>query len=80
VTNPLELDDPFPSNRSIIPVEEEEVTDPDTGHIRALQRVDIDRAQELARQKVRVSSQQMEKLSQKITPSSRPVPGPKKTD
>lgn len=70
MANPLELADPFPSNRApIIPVDEEEVTDPNTGAIQALQKVDVDRAQELARQKLRSSSQQMERLAKKITPS-----------
>lgn len=69
--NPLEISDPFPSYRApIIPVDEEPETDPDTGMVKRIQKEDVDRSQELARQKVRASSQQMEKVIEKITPSS----------
>jgi len=71
VANPLELADPFPSIPApIIPVEEDQVTDPDTGMVKRLQKEDVDRAQTLARQKLKASSQQMEKVGNKITPSS----------
>jgi len=69
VANPLELADPFPSIPApIIPVEEDQVTDPDTGVVKREE--DVDKAQALARQKLKASSQQMERVGKKITPSS----------
>jgi len=83
----LAIPDPFPSSapQPIIPVDEEDVEDPDTDQIETLKLTDPKGALELARQKVRHSSQQMEKLGRKMTPSEpapvpSSVPSTKKTD
>jgi hypothetical protein len=76
----LELPDPFPSVPApIIPVEEEDEEDPITGIVQAVREQDPHEAQRLARQKLRATSQKMEKISQKLTPSE-PAPGSKKSD
>ena len=78
----LVIPDPFPSSKPpIIPVDEEDIDDPDTGVIERLKLTDPKEAQHLARQKVSHNSQQMEKLSRKLTPSQpAPVPDSKKSD
>lgn len=72
----LVIPDPFPSSapRPIIPVEEEDIEDPDTGVVEALKHTDPKGAQKLALQKLRHTSQQMEKLDRRLTPSSSPAP------
>jgi len=79
----LAIPDPFPSSapQPIIPVDEEDIEDVNTGMIEALKQTNPKEAMKLARQKVRHSSQQMEKLGRKITPSDpAPVPSSKKSD
>jgi len=77
----LELPDPFPSVRPIIPVEDEDEDDPVTSEVQAIRETDPHEAMKLARQKIRASSQKMERVSQKLTPSGlQKVPDPKKTD
>lgn len=63
-----DIPDPFPSDASpIIPVDEEDVEDPDTGSIEA---ADPLRAQELARQRVRATAQTARKMVRKFSPAS----------
>lgn len=76
----LVIPDPFPSAppRPIIPVEEEDIDDPNTGAIQALKETDPAGAQRLARQKVRASSRAMEKVAKKHTPLPEPPVSEKK--
>ncbi len=79
----LVIPDPFPSSapRPIIPVDEEDVDDPDTDVVEALKHTDPKEAHRLALQKLRHTSQQMEKLDRKLTPSTpAPVSERKKKD
>lgn len=78
----LELPDPFPSVPApIIPVEEEDEDDPKTGIVRAVQERDPHEAQRLARQKIRATSQKMDRVAQKLTPPEvQKVSDPKKSD
>ncbi len=78
----LELPDPFPSVPApIIPVEEEDEDDPVTSEVQAIRETDPREAMKLARQKIRATSQKMEKVSQKLTPPEvQKVSDPKKSD
>jgi hypothetical protein len=78
----LVIPDPFPSVPApIIPVDEEDIEDPDTGLVRALRETSPHEAERLARQKIRHTSQQMEKLAKKHTPSEpASAPSTKKSD
>lgn len=61
-----EMSDPFPHPPPIIPVEEEDIEDPDTGQVNACVESDPLRAQELMRQKIRSMAQ---KIERKFSPS-----------
>jgi len=77
----LELPDPFPSVRPIIPVEEEDEDDPVTSEVQAIRETDPHEAMRMARQKIRASSQKMERVSQKLTPpEGSKMPDSKKKD
>jgi hypothetical protein len=80
----LVLPDPFPSEpapRPIIPVDEEDVEDPDTGMIKAVSKTDPLEGQRLAQQKLRATSQKMQRIARGMTPTKPPsVPPTKKSD
>lgn len=80
----LELPDPFPSSapRPIIPVEDEDIDDPVTSEVEAIRDTgDPREAMKMARQKLRASSQKMDRVAQKLTPNEgTKMPDPKKSD
>jgi len=66
----MNISDPFPHPPPldpIIPVEEEDIEDPDTGTVNACVESDPLRAQEMARQKLRSMTQ---KLDRKFSPAA----------
>jgi hypothetical protein len=81
----LVMPDPFPSEpappRPIIPVDDEDEDDPDTGMIKAVSKTDPLEGQRLAQQKLRATSQKMQRIARGMTPTKPPsAPPSKKSD
>lgn len=70
----LDLADPFPSVPApIIPVDEEDVEDPDTGLVHAVSEQDSRAGEKMARQKLRATSQKIRQIERSMTPTGTPA-------